>query len=108
MSTEEQSTAIGSVTMEEYSACKRKLAELQVDAIQTWDRLARIGSLLSSSPLSPVEDVGEVVAAINHATRDFPTVDYIRNLAEQIKTEIERKQRLHAALKNMGVEPNDY
>jgi hypothetical protein len=80
--------------LEAYAACKMRLAALQVEAIETWDRLARIGSLLSASHQYSV--IGDVVEAINQETQNFPTVDYIRNLAKEIKTELERKQQLTA------------
>ena len=51
--------------------------------------------------------MGNLVAAINQETENFPTVDDIRNLAVKIKTGIERKQQLHTALKKIGVEPED-
>jgi hypothetical protein len=104
--TKEPTSAMGA-SVEEYASCKMRLAALQAEAIGTGDRLARIGSLLSAAHQCSVDGIGDVVAAIEQETQNFPTVDYIRDLAVRIKMEIERKQQLHAALKNMGVEPKD-
>jgi hypothetical protein len=106
MSTKAQPVRIDR-TMEEYAASKLRLELLQAEAIETWDRLARIGSLLSASHQFSIEGVGDVVGAINRETRHFPTVDYIRNLAVEIKMESERKLQLHTTLKNLGAEPDD-
>ena len=40
VSTEEQPAAT-IPTVEEYDACKKKLAALQLEAIRTWDRMAQ-------------------------------------------------------------------
>jgi hypothetical protein len=107
MTTKERPAAIGLPTLEEYAACKTRLAALQTEAIKTWDRLARIGSLLSASHHCSVDSIGDVVATINRESRNFPTVEYVRDLAVRIKTEIERKQQIHDALKKIGVEPKE-
>ena len=104
MNTKDQPAAIAP-SVEEYAACKRKLARLQAEAIAIWDRMSRVGALLSAFQQQSVEDIGNAVAAINQETQNFPTVGDIRKLAAKIKTEIERKQELYTALKNIGVEP---
>lgn len=94
-------------SLEEYAACNRKLTDLQAEAIATWDRMARVASMLSVADRQSAEDIGKLMTAIHQETRDFPTVDDIRNLAEEIRKEVERKQRLYRALKSIGVEPED-
>ena len=103
MSDEQQLAAIGR-TVEDYAACKKKLAALEGEAIKEGNMLFEIGNALRTADRGGASGL---VALVNSRIGQFPTADSIRILAQDIKTEFDRKNQLYAALKNMGIEPKD-
>ena len=101
MSTEEQQAAIGR-TVEEYAASKKKLAALQSDAGKISNSLYEIVQALRASNRQGASSVGALGAIINKEVSNLPTTDSLIALAQNIKTEMERKEQLHVLLKNMG------
>jgi len=106
MSTEEQQAAIGR-TVEQYAASKKKLAALQSEATKIGNSLTEIGQSLRTSHQVGLASVGTITATVERARSSFPTVDTLMELTSDIKTEMEQKQHLRAALTEMGIEPKD-
>lgn len=91
-------------TVEDYAACKKKLAALEGEAVKQGNMLFELGNGLRTVDRG---GVGGLLALVNSRIGQFPTADSIRILVQDIKTEFDRKNQLHTSLKNMGIEPKD-
>jgi hypothetical protein len=106
MSDEQQQAAIGR-TVEEYAACRKKLATLQATSAKIGNSLTQLGQFLRTTEKYTAHTIMTIVTAVNQETMNFPTVDSLRALALDLKTEMERREQLFTTLKNMGFEPRD-
>lgn len=106
MSDEQQQAAIGR-TVEEYAACKKRLATLQATATQIATVLSRMGQYLSAFAKNPAIQSASFQTELNSNAVNFPTIESLRELWSDIATDDRRKTELYAILKNMGFTPAD-
>jgi hypothetical protein len=106
MSDEQQQIAIGR-TVQEYAASKAKLAALQGEANKLSSKLAQVSGGLASSGKLSSPDPGNLLAFMDQNIGGFPSADAVLSLVREISGELDRKYRLNAQLKNMGIEPKD-
>lgn len=106
MSDQEQLTEIGR-TVEEYAACKRKLAALRGQAVTFGRSLQPAAQFLSNSPQASIGGITGILKSLDHDLSNLPGGAVIVTLLGEMKSEMERKQHLHDLLLQMGAEPKD-
>ena len=106
MSHEERQTEIGR-TAEGFAESKKHLATLQARVLRYGDYFAGLSQSLRIAPKTLLSSMEIATAGFANELNNYPSAKDLLEAFHELKSEMERYERLKSALKEMGLDLKD-